>query len=680
MAAALPELILNVDDNEVARYTKTRALRHGEYRVLEARTGQEALQLVRAHRPDLILLDVKLPDINGLEVCQIIKREFPTILVLQISASFVTPGDRTLGLDSGADSYLIQPVEPQELIAAVRALLRMRRAEQAAREINERYRVIVDSAVDYAIITLDLAGAITSWSTGATAVLGYEPDEVIGHGGAILFTDEDRIAAVPATEMATALSQGRAADERWMRRKGGGVFWASGQMVPLRDAGGGVNGFLKILRDQTSEKQAEEELRLFNDELEREVQARTRDLQEANSALRLEIEERERTQDALRQAQKMEAVGQLTGGIAHDFNNLLTVVIGGAEGLDRRLPPDAADLRRRAAMILEAARRAASLTHRLLAFSRQQALDPKPTALADLVNGMLEILRRTLGEHVEIETSSVDNLWLVSIDRNQLENTVLNLAVNARDAMPQGGKLTIQTANVDRAAALAPTRDWLKPGQHVRLTVRDTGTGMAKDVIDKAFDPFFTTKGVGQGTGLGLSQVYGFVKQSGGQIEIDSTVGEGTTINIYLPRLTGAADRGSAMLPAPAAVDVAPPGQAVLVVEDEDVVRAFSTEALREMGLTVVEAADGASALAALDHHADICMLFADLGLPGGLNGRQLADEVRRRRPEIKVLLTTGYTRNTVIHEGRLDEGVNLLSKPFTYETLAARVKEILAG
>jgi CheY-like chemotaxis protein len=274
----------------------------------------------------------------------------------------------------------------------------------------------------------------------------------------------------------------------------------------------------------------------------------------------------------------------------------------------------------------------------------------------------------------------VPDLWLVSIDRNQLENAVLNLAVNARDAMPQGGKLTLQTTNVDRLPAAARSHDGHRPGQYVRLTVKDTGTGMTKEVIDKAFDPFFTTKGIGQGTGLGLSQVYGFVKQSGGQVEIESVPGNGTAISIFLPRLMDATDHVAAPPTLQTAIDVAPHGQTVLVVEDEDVVRAFSVETLREMGLDVIEASDGASALSLLDDHTDVRMLFADLGLPGGMDGRQLADEARRRRPDIKVLLTTGYTQNAVIHEGRLDAGVNLLAKPFTYEALAARVKEILVG
>ncbi|WP_178130382.1 response regulator [Reyranella sp. CPCC 100927] len=680
MTTSLPALVLNVDDNEVGRYTKTRSLQRAEFRVLEARTGNEALQLVRSHRPDLVLLDVKLPDISGLEVCQTIKREFPTILVLQVSASFVTPGDRTIGLESGADSYLTQPVEPEELIAAVRALLRMRRAEQAARDINERYRVIVDSAIDYAIVTTDLSGTVTNWSAGAEGVFGYPSAEIIGQSAAALFTQDDQVAGVPAAEMMAAMREGRAADERWQVRKGGALFWASGQMVPLRDSVGGISGFLKILRDRTGEKQEEEALRLFNDELEREVGVRTRELTEANAALRSEIEQREKAQDALRQAQKMEAVGQLTGGIAHDFNNLLTVVIGGADALQRRLAAGQPDLQRRANMILEAARRAAALTHRLLAFSRQQPLDPKPTDVAGLIGGMLDLLRRTLGEKIEIAVVADDSPWPVSVDRNQLENALLNLAVNARDAMPAGGKLTIATRNAASGVAMPGRPPETASEDHVMLAVTDNGIGMPKDVVDKAFDPFFTTKGIGKGTGLGLSQVYGFVKQSGGHINIDSEPGRGTTIGIYLPRLTNS-DVISEPSPRPEArASSATHAVTILVVEDEDVVRTFSTETLRDLGFTVLEAPDAATALNIIQHHPEVKVMFADIGLPSGMNGRALAEEAVRQRPDLKILLTTGYTQNSIVSQGRLDTGVHLLAKPFTFETLGAKMKDVLEG
>jgi CheY-like chemotaxis protein len=328
-------------------------------------------------------------------------------------------------------------------------------------------------------------------------------------------------------------------------------------------------------------------------------------------------------------------------------------------------------------MVLEAARRAAALTHRLLAFSRQQPLDPKPTDIAALVAGMSDMLRRTLGEKIEIDVAASSELWPVSVDRNQLENALLNLAVNARDAMPDGGRLTIATTNVDPEEAVCNRRLEIS-GPHVLLAVGDTGEGMARDVVEKAFDPFFTTKGIGKGTGLGLSQVYGFVKQSGGHVDIDSAPGKGTTIRILLPRM---GDNGTTVATAPQPVAdtvVATSGATILVVEDEAVVRNFSTEVLRELGFNVLEASDGVAALGVMKNHPEVRLLFADIGLPGGMNGRQLADEAVRRRPGLKVLLTTGYTQNAVVHNGRLDSGVELLVKPFTYETLAARMKEML--
>jgi len=287
------------------------------------------------------------------------------------------------------------------------------------------------------------------------------------------------------------------------------------------------------------------------------------------------------------------------------------------------------------------------------------------------------MMRRTLGEKIEIDVVAGSDVWMVSVDRNQLENAILNLAVNARDAMPDGGRLTIAATNVDPDEAGCHRRLEIS-GPHVLLSVTDTGSGMPQDVVEKAFDPFFTTKDIGKGTGLGLSQVYGFVTQSGGHVDIDSAPGKGTTVKIYLPRLP----QSDAIVVPPSSRSTQPvlatSGATILVVEDEAVVRTFSTEALRDLGFDVLEASDGAAALGIVKTHPEVQLLFADVGLPGGMNGRQLADEAVRHRPGLKVLLTTGYTQNAVVHNGRLDSGVNLLVKPFTYETLAAKMKEIL--
>jgi DNA-binding response OmpR family regulator len=374
----------------------------------------------------------------------------------------------------------------------------------------------------------------------------------------------------------------------------------------------------------------------------------------------------------------MEAIGQLTGGIAHDFNNLLTIIVGNIELLQRRLPDDSARLRRAADSAMQGARRAATLTQRLLAFSRRQPLSPKPLDANKLVAEMSELLRRTLGETVVLEAVLAGGLWRTQADPNQLENAILNLAVNARDAMPDGGKLTIETANarLDEAyvAALAEP---LPAGQYVLIAVSDTGTGMDKATIEKVFEPFFTTKAVGKGTGLGLSQVYGFVRQSNGHVRIYSEPGDGTTIKIYLPRLVGA-DPEADEAPAAAGATMRGEGETVLVVEDEHELRHYTTETLRELGYTVLEAPDGQAALDIVDRHPEIALLFTDVVLAGGINGRALADEALRRRPGLKVLFTTGYTANAIVHHGRLDPGVNLIGKPFTYADLAARVRSVI--
>jgi signal transduction histidine kinase/ActR/RegA family two-component response regulator len=414
-------------------------------------------------------------------------------------------------------------------------------------------------------------------------------------------------------------------------------------------------------------------------------------LREANESLAQQIAERDRAEVALRvsesrlrQAQKMETIGQLTGGIAHDFNNLLTVILGGLETIGRQAStlPQGTEVKRIArssAMALQAVDNAATLTQRLLAFSRQQPLAPKPLEANRLVAEMSEILRRTLGETISIETVLAGGLWRTLADPNQLENALLNLSVNARDAMPDGGRLTIETANANLDDAYVDQLDdTVSAGQYVLIAISDNGVGMDAQTVERAFEPFFTTKEVGKGTGLGLSQVYGFVRQSKGHVRLYSEPGEGTTVKIYLPRLIAPADA-----PQPETQAVSQPVSAtdgtVLVVEDHDALRAYSTDALRELGYTVLEAAAGQKALEILDSHPDIVLLFTDVVLPHGMNGRQLADEALRRRPGLKVLFTTGYTRNAIIHDGKLDDGVHLLSKPFTYADLAAKLHRIFS-
>ena len=393
-----------------------------------------------------------------------------------------------------------------------------------------------------------------------------------------------------------------------------------------------------------------------------------------------EVGERMKAEEALRQAQKMEAIGHLTGGIAHDFNNLLQVVLGNLDSLRRRAhgpgTPSRNEIIRSIEGATRGAERAASLTQRLLAFSRRQPLEPRSLEMNRLVTGMSELLRRTLGESIAIETVLGGGLWRVFADPGQLENAILNLAVNARDAMPDGGKLTIESANAHLDEAYTVEQEELQPGQYVMLAISDTGTGMTKDVIASAFDPFFTTKEIGHGTGLGLSQVYGFVKQSNGHVKIYSEPGEGTTVRIYLPRLMG-----DATVDETATADAMPSGdgsEIVLLVEDDDAVRDLNAGMLRELNYAVIEAKDGPRALQILEIVPNIRVLFTDVGLPGGMNGRQLADAAKRLRPGLRVLFTTGYARNALVHNGRLDPGIDLISKPFSAAALAVKIRDLL--
>ncbi|MDC7785135.1 response regulator [Rhodoplanes sp. TEM] len=542
-------LVLNVDDREIGRYTKNRDLARAGFAVIEAATGADALRMVEEHHPHVVLLDVQLPDINGTEVCAAIKARWPEVMVLQTSATFTTPADRTSGLDSGADSYLVQPAEPQELAAAVRALLRIRKAEDELRRVNET--------------------------------------------------------------------------------------------------------------------------------LERRVEERTRDLAEANDRLRHEIVQREKAEAALAQSQKMEIIGQLTGGVAHDFNNLLTIIMGNVDILQRHLPEDVPDrLKRALDNAARGARRASSLTQSLLAFARRQPLDPKPTDVDALVGNISEMLRRTFGEQIAITPMVADDLWRVNADPNQLESAILNLAVNARDAMPNGGRITIEAANAELDDASAAREAEVVPGPYVVIAVTDTGVGMTRDVIAQAFEPFFTTKDIGHGTGLGLSQVYGFVKQSGGHVRIHSEVGHGTTVKIYLPRFDDD-DAASEHEPAAHSTPAGHRHETILVVEDDPDVREHSAEILGELGYRVLQAENGPAALAVLERE-QVTLLFTDLGLPGGMNGRELADEATRRRPEVRVIFTTGHATSAIVHDGRLDPGLHLIAKPFTYSGLAAKLRSVL--
>jgi len=528
---------------------------------------------------------------------------------------------------------------------------RLASSERALGESEQRFRLMVSGVEDYAIFMLDPEGRVVNWNRGAERMKGYRSEEILGRHFSCFYDSEDVKSGVPEHLLETATVRGSVSTEGWRVRKDGSRFWASVLISAIRDDRGDLQGFAKLTRDVTE--------RL-----------------EADAALARERAERERAEEILHQSQKMEVLGQLTGGVAHDFNNMLGVIIGNLEILQRRLQSDDPRVAERIQAALQGVDRAAALTQQLLAFSRRQPLEPRLVDVNRLVSGMSNLLHRTLGESIAIETVSAAGLWPVYADVNQLENALLNLAVNARDAMPNGGKITIETGNAHLDEAYAVAHAEVTAGQYVMVAVTDTGVGMSQETIEKAFEPFFTTKGE-HGTGLGLSQVYGFVKQSAGHIKIYSELGQGTTVKLYLPRLAGAgADIRdvTGLQPIPAE----PRAETILVVEDNELLLMPVAEVLREQGYRVLTATDGAAALRLLEKEPDVCLVFTDVGLPGDLDGRQLADEAQRRHPGLLVLFTTGYARNAIIHQGRLDPGVEFIAKPFTFAGLIAKIRGVL--
>ncbi|WP_375410148.1 PAS domain-containing protein [uncultured Methylobacterium sp.] len=472
---------------------------------------------------------------------------------------------------------------------------------------------------------------------------------LIAEGGTLLDPGVRDAGELPYAEMRVRMADN--GDIRWLARRGEAV--REDASAELRHVG--------VIYDVTATKASEVALREMNDTLETRVC-------EA-------IAEREQAEEQLRQSQKMEAVGQLTGGIAHDFNNLLTGIVGSLDLMQTRINEGRIEnLTRYANLAMASAQRAAALTHRLLAFSRQQPLEAKAVDVNRLVGSMDDLLRRTLGERVRLEVVVSGGLWLTLCDPNQLENAILNLAINARDAMPDGGRLIIETANSFLDDAYVAREIGVRAGQYVCVCVTDTGTGMPPDVIAKAFDPFFTTKPIGQGTGLGLSMIYGFAKQSEGTVKIYSESGKGTSVKLYLPRYYGEYEEpGTTGRESPRAEH----GETVLVVEDDDTVRTLVVEVLSELGYATREAPDGPSGLRILQSDARIDLLVTDVGLPG-INGRQLADQARISRPELKVLFMTGYAENAAFGAGHLDLGMQMITKPFAVEGLASKIRSII--
>jgi PAS domain S-box-containing protein len=520
-----------------------------------------------------------------------------------------------------------------------------RRLEQSQLlESERRFRHLVEAVIDYAIFQLDKDGIVATWNAGAKRIKGYAADEIIGQHFSRFYTEEDRAAGVPERALATAATEGQFEAEGWRLRKNGSRFWASVVIDPICSDAGEIVGFAKVTRDITERMETQRILR--------------------------------QTQEQLAVSQRMEAVGQLSGGIAHDFNNLLMIIQGNLETAQRIAATAAgnAGLLRALGNSMRGAQRAAALTHRLLAFSRRQPLDPKLLNANKYLPGVAEFLQRALGEMIQIEVVGAPGLWPIEVDVAQLESTLVNLAINSRDAMPEGGKLTVEALNQTLDHAYSRINPEIAPGQYLLIAVSDTGCGMSQEELSRAFEPFFTTKEIGHGTGLGLSQVYGFVKQSGGHVKIYSEPGQGTSVKLYFPR---------AKLQAEASVDdeEAPESGAretILVVEDDKDVRAYLVEVLRELDYRVIGAQDSVGALGFLEQPSiPIDLMLTDVVMPG-MNGRELSNRARQLRPRLKVLFMSGYSRNAVVHQGRVDLDVQLIQKPVALRELAVRIREML--
>ena len=515
-------------------------------------------------------------------------------------------------------------------------------AHDAVLNSERNFRLLVQGVTDYAIFMLSPDGHITSWNAGARRIKGYTEDEIIGSHFSRFYTPEDVAAGVPFRGLETARREGRFEAEGWRVRSDGSRFFAHVIIDAIYEDGQLV-GFAKVTRDITERRRASEQL--------------------------------EQTQRALFQAQKVEALGKLTGGVAHDFNNVLQVLRGNLELLESRHGRDGWSAERLTNAI-DAVDRGAKLAAQLLAFGRQQPLAPVVINPARQLRAMDDLLRRALGEAIEIESVVAGGLWNVAVDPHQFENVILNLAINARDAMPDGGKLTLELSNATLDDDYVVALPDVPAGQYVMLAVTDTGTGMAPDVMEQAFDPFFSTKPEGEGTGLGLSMAYGFVKQSGGHIRLYSEVGEGTTVRIYLPRSTD-----MAVEPARVKAGALKHGnETILVVEDDAKVRETVVDLLSGLGYAVLKANNAEQALAVIESGVHIDLLFTDVVMPGALRSTEMVRRAVQALPALKVLYTSGYTQNAIVHGGRLDPGVELLSKPYSRQQLGFKIRQVLGS
>jgi hypothetical protein len=564
---------------------------------------------------------------------------------------------------------------PVRFLGAALDLTERKHTEQALRQSQTELQLIIN-AMPILISYVDHEERFRLNNAAYLDWYGLTPQELYGRTIREVIGEEAYFLRAPY--IAEALAGRPCSFSLYTPHRDGSIRHALMNYLPRHGADGAVNGFYIFVIDETERKKTEEALRNLNETLEERVSARTEQLAQANQRLQNEMFERERAEDALRHAQKMEAVGQLTGGIAHDFNNMLTGIIGSLDLMQRYIADGRAnEIGRFTEAAVSSANRAAALTHRLLAFSRRQSLDRKQLNVNELIHSLEDLIRRTKGDQIELKLQLADDLWPVSTDVSQLENALLNLVINARDAMPEGGELLIETVNVYLDGSDITTLEPVKAGDYLMLAVSDNGTGMTPSVRSKAFDPFFTTKPIGQGTGLGLSMIYGFAQQSGGHVSLDSLPGQGTCVRLYLPRLYALEPEH------PPANPVEPPahlpsGETVVVVEDDPAVRMLVLDLLKELGYRAFEAEDAKSALPLLESDLRMDLLVTDVGLPG-MNGRQLAEVARQHRPGLKVLFMTGYAQKAAERQGFLEDGMDMVAKPFAIELLASKIRTMIS-
>ncbi|MCF5706258.1 response regulator [Pseudomonas syringae] len=593
--------------------------------------------------------------------------DLPIVLLTHHGGPEQNPSAR-LGSLLGNVTFLERPFHPVTLVSLVTTAVRGRRRQYEARA---RLEDLLES--EKRLQNALKAGRLGSWELESGRLQLSCSSITRGHYGREehdRFTYEDWLSVVypedqPRMQSALQRSLDTGVDFIIEYRNvwpNGSLNWVDVRARAIRDNAGRVNSLVGVTSDITERKQAESQLRRLNETLEQQVEERTSQLRHK--------------EEVLRQSQKMEAVGQLTGGIAHDFNNMLTGIIGSLELIRRRLARGRTEgLDNLIDLGVTSANRAAALTHRLLAFSRRQSLDSKPVEMNHLITAMGELIQRSVNESVQLTMHLGDDLWTAEADPNQLENALLNLVLNARDAMPDGGLLTVETYNQHLDKSFTNAHENLLPGDYVVLSISDNGCGMPEAVISRAFDPFFTTKPIGQGTGLGLSMIYGFSKQSHGHVAIKSEVGRGTTVQLFLPRFKGDQDEDEQTFQSNAIY--AKDGETVLIVEDDPAVRALVSEVLSELGYAFIEAGDSLTAVPVLESGQRIDLLISDVGLPG-MNGRQLAEIARQLRPDLKVLFITGYAEHAAARAGFLDTGMQLITKPFAFDHLTSKVREMI--